>query len=248
MTKFEDYLNSDWIFEGIDIDFTTKTVIFNGSHENIVDTSTSNNPSSQDNSYFVFKRKKGLGKTDGNPLFYALKNEKGWKMSDAHRNEIWNRVEQILSKLPNDFDVLVMPPSSSSLMKLFKDKILDRFKDIDYIENCLLKRTTEEVWDDINFPDFTEDELLDLDSAFQKMNKGYFEAKHFHLDDDIIKKFETSIFKTNPESRGLEIYGKKVLVLDDIYSRGFTLSKCAKTITENYFPKSVHNVMLLSGI
>ena len=62
--------------EGIDFDPETKTVSYNPSHEDNVDTSVENNPTSDGEIvpsvqvWSIFKRKRGL-RGDGNPLVYA---------------------------------------------------------------------------------------------------------------------------------------------------------------------------------
>ena len=69
--------------EGIDFDPMTRTVSFNPTHEDNVDTSVEHNPTIDNeivpgiDVWSIFKRKRGNA-LDDNPLVYALKNEGGW--------------------------------------------------------------------------------------------------------------------------------------------------------------------------
>ena len=93
--SFEEVLN-----EGIDFDVETKTVSFNPSHEENVDTSLENNPTKDEELipgipvWSIFKRKRGNG-GDGNPLLYALKGENWTFKSETDRIAIEQQFELI---------------------------------------------------------------------------------------------------------------------------------------------------------
>lgn len=77
--------------EGIDFNVEIHEISYNPSHEDNVDTSIENNPTYDMGIvpnmivWFIFKRKVGL-KGDGNPLIYALKNERGWHLNHLQIN------------------------------------------------------------------------------------------------------------------------------------------------------------------
>ena len=90
--------------EGIDFDPNTKTVSFNPSHEDNVDSSIENNSTMLGDIvlniqvWSIFKRKKGV-REDANPLIYAFKGECGWTFrTDDDRIAIEQQFETIASK------------------------------------------------------------------------------------------------------------------------------------------------------
>lgn len=248
MLKFTEFLLNDMIIEGVDVDVDTKIVTFNDTHEYIVDTSLTNNPTKSNKAVAVFRRKRdsNMELPDGNPLLYAMKGMKGWKIGRKDLDKIWYRIDQIIDKLSNEYDVVVMPGSNSGLVSTFSTHISKKFKSVDVIHNCFLKRTLDEVIEDINWVDFNATERDEIKTSFKKMRGNYFEAKHFpkHL----ANKFEASIFKTNPLISGTKLVGQRILVLDDVVSSGLSLSSCARTIQDEYFPKSITNIVLFSEV
>lgn len=78
-----DSVVNSFLHEGIYFDPQNRTVAYNPSHEDYVDTSVENNPTADGEIvpgvqvWSVFKRKRGELREDGNPLIYALKGE-GW--------------------------------------------------------------------------------------------------------------------------------------------------------------------------
>jgi len=238
-------LYETYIFEGIDVDLNTKTVKFNDTHENLVDTSL-NNPTEKTidgiKTISIFKRKKSKDKliSDGNPLVYAMKNLKGWKISKNDEKLIFKRIQEIINKL-GKFDTIILVPSSNPLSYKFSKYINGNI-----IEKCLTKRTKDEILDDMPWQNFTKDELKKIEDAFDKMDY-WFESKHFPKDKNIINKMEVNLFNMN-KGLNLEISNKNVLVVDDVISSGLSLSNCTKTIKECYMPKSIMQLSLFSDL
>lgn len=242
MKDFKVLLNeklfNNYIFEGIDIDIKNKIVTFTDNHENYVDTSGKLTKKVIDDieTYMLFKRKKSNGIiSDGSPLVHALKGNYGWKI--ANKEDILNRIKETIKGIP-DFDVIIIVPSSNPLMKdlakYFKGKV---------IKNCLIKKTKEEVINEMDFSVFTDDELEEIDNAFKKMDL-YFESKYFPK--KLFSKLSVSIYKANKITD--KIIGKSVLIIDDTISSGYTLSSCSKVIKEQYFPKKVSQFSLFSDL
>lgn len=243
---FKEYRNvkhSIPLFEGIEIDTNNKIVRFTDEHENYVDASLGNNPSDEDEYISVFQRKKTDGViSDGNPLIYALKGLKAWGITKEDTELISNRIKEILNKIEDNFDILVLSPSSNSLVSVFAEDIKEKFPKAKVFNSCLSKRTKEEIQEIFPFQNFSEQEMEKIDKAFSKMDY-WFESKHFPK--DLAKKMETNIVKIDDSfSEGLEILGKRVLVVDDVVFSGWGLSSCAKDISENYFPESVKGVVM----
>lgn len=254
--------------EGIDFDPQTKTVSYNPSHENNVDTSIENNPSfdkelvSGVQVWSIFKRKRGL-RGDGNPLIYALKGE-GWKFrSEEDRISIEKQFDAIATKFANMYPVgvTILIPSGSELNKHIADVVMSKSKDAELIEGVICKLTTEEV-DEI---------VLDFNSKFREFYKDDFNSKYFELGRylDLMDKerngyFSRHLIKNNQmrdildstlklsDDRFAEfankINGQDILIIDDTISRGQTVSEACRIMMESYSPKSVTVLTLLSKL
>lgn len=254
--------------EGIDFDPYTKTVSYNPSHEENVDTSIENNPSIDGNIvpnikvWSIFKRKKGL-RGDGNPLIYALKGE-GWKFkTENDRIAILNQFNQIAEKFVSLYPVgvTILMPSSNNLNKYIGDIIVSKTENCEIIEGVVCKLTTEEV----------ENIVLDFDSEFRKkyannFNEAYYELTRYL---DIMDKTKNGYFTrhlvTNSEMRDVldftlkistdrfaefanKINGQDILIIDDTISRGQSIKDICKIITQSYQPKSITVLTLLSKL
>lgn len=254
--------------EGIDFDPQTKTVSYNPSHENNVDTSIENNPSfdkelvSGVQVWSIFKRKRGL-RGDGNPLIYALKGE-GWKFrSEEDRISIEKQFDAIATKFANMYPVgvTILIPSGSELNKHIADVVMSKSKDAELIEGVICKLTTEEV-DEI---------VLDFNSKFREFYKDDFNSKYFELGRylDLMDKerngyFSRHLIKNNQmrdildstlklsDDRFAEFANKindqDILIIDDTISRGQTVSEACRIMMESYSPKSVTVLTLLSKL
>ena len=113
-TKYCDFLSEEWlnpILEGVDIDYINKSIKFNASHENNVDTSTLINPTFDTidgiNVISLFKRKENKEKTDGSPLIHALKGNFGWKIDDNSIIELFKQFIKISKKIEPKYDTII---------------------------------------------------------------------------------------------------------------------------------------------
>jgi hypothetical protein len=254
--------------EGIDFDPQTKTVSYNPTHENNVDTSIENNPSynkelvSGVQVWSVFKRKRGL-RGDGNPLIYALKGE-GWAFrSEEDRLAIERQFDAIATKFAKAYPigVTILIPSGSELNKHIADVVMSKSKDAELIEGVICKLTTEEV-DEI---------VLDFRSKFREFYKDDFNSKYFELGRylDLMDKerngyFSRHLIKNNQmrdildstlklsDDRFAEfankINGQDILIIDDTISRGQTIAEACQIIRDSYSPKSITVLTLLSSL
>lgn len=257
MQPFMSYLNesrfNEYLFEGIDINLKMKTITFTDKHENYVDTSGKLFKKKIDgiDTYMLFKRKKDSGNlvSDGNPLVYALKNLNSWKLTN--KEDLMQRIEYSLKQLPKS-DIVVMVPSSNPLMREISKYITASGSEL--LESCLFKKTKEEVLSEMDFSEFTDFELDEIDRGFDKMGT-YFESKYFPK--FLLDKLSVSIFKTHsnfsPKEKknndlAIKIKDKNILIIDDTISTGFSLSSCSKIIKDQYFPKNVIQFSLFSDL
>ena len=255
--------------EGIDFDPDTKTVSYNPSHEDNVDTSVENNPTMDGNIvpniqvWSIFKRKQGL-RGDGNPLIYALKGEGGWTFkSNYDKIAIEKQFDIIASKFASMYPigVTILMPSGNELNNHIAEVVMSKSKNAELIEGVICKITTEEV-DNI---------VLDFNSKFREYYKDNFNEAYYELCRylDEMDKQRSGYFSrhliTNNKMRDIlditlklsddrfaefanKINGQDILIIDDTISRGQTIKEACKIMLESYAPKSITVLTLLSKL
>ena len=257
------------INEGIDFDPHTKTVSYNPSHEENVDTSIEHNPTMDGDIvpnvqvWSIFKRKRGL-RGDGNPLVYALKGEGGWTFRDeSDRNAIEKQFDAIATKFATMYPVgvTILMPSGSELNMHIADVVMSKSRNAELIKGVICKLTTEEV-DDI---------VLDFNSKFREFYKDEFNSKYYELGRylDLMDKerngyFSRHLIKNNQMRDVLDstlklsddrfaefankINNQDVLIIDDTISRGQSIKEACQIMLESYAPKSITVLTLLSKL
>ena len=257
------------INEGIDFDPHTKTVSYNPSHEENVDTSIEHNPTMDGDIvpnvqvWSIFKRKRGL-RGDGNPLVYALKGEGGWTFRDeSDRNAIEKQFDAIATKFATMYPVgvTILMPSGSELNMHIADVVMSKSRNAELIKGVICKLTTEEV-DDI---------VLDFNSKFREFYKDEFNSKYYELGRylDLMDKEENGYFSRhlikNNQMRNVldstlklsddrfaefanKINDQDVLIIDDTISRGQSIKEACQIMLESYAPKSITVLTLLSKL
>lgn len=257
------------INEGIDFDPQTKTVSYNPSHEENVDTSIEHNPTIDGDIapnvqvWSIFKRKRGL-RGDGNPLVYALKGEGGWTFRDeSDRTAIEQQFDAIATKFATMYPigVTILMPSGNELNTHIADVVMSKSKNAELIEGVICKLTTEEV-DEI---------VLDFNSKFREFYKDEFNSKYYELGRylDLMDKerngyFSRHLIKNNQMRDVLDstlklsndrfaefankINGQDILIIDDTISRGQSIKEACHIMTESYAPKSITVLTLLSKL
>ena len=257
------------INEGIDFDPHTKTVSYNPSHEENVDTSIEHNPTMDGDIvpnvqvWSIFKRKRGL-RGDGNPLVYALKGEGGWTFRDeSDRNAIEKQFDAIATKFATMYPVgvTILMPSGSELNMHIADVVMSKSRNAELIKGVICKLTTEEV-DDI---------VLDFNSKFREFYKDEFNSKYYELGRylDLMDKegngyFSRHLIKNNQMRNVLDstlkfsddrfaefankINDQDILIIDDTISRGQSIKEACQIILESYAPKSITVLTLLSKL
>ena len=257
------------INEGIDFDSNTKTVSYNPSHEENVETSIERNPTKDESIvpnvevWSIFKRKRGL-RGDGNPLIYALKGEDGWTFrSESDRIAIEQQFDKIATKFASihPIGVTILIPSGNELNAHIADVVMSKSKNAELIEGVIWKLSTEEV----------EDIVLDFNSKFREYYKENFNAAYFQLGKylDLMEKerdgyFSRHLIKNKKMRDALDstlklsddrfaefankINGQDILIIDDTISRGQTIKEVCQIISDSYAPKSITVLMLLSKL
>lgn len=257
------------INEGIDFDLNTKTVSYNPSHEENVETSIERNPTKDESIvpnvevWSIFKRKRGL-RGDGNPLVYALKGEGGWTFrSEGDRIAIEQQFDKIATKFASThpIGVTILIPSGNELNAHIADVVMSKSKNAELIEGVIWKLSTEEV----------EDIVLDFNSKFREYYKENFNAAYFQLGKylDLMEKerdgyFSRHLIKNKKMRDALDstlklsddrfaefankINGQDILIIDDTISRGQSIKEACQIISDSYAPKSITVLTLLSKL
>lgn len=258
LSEFE----QDIMTEGIDVDM--RSVTMTDRHEKLVDTSASNIPSVLTDIvpnvmvWSVFKRKSGEW-GDGNPLVYALKNEKRYKL--MNRRAVFSRIEYIVNKFfqqNSGVDVTIAVPSTNQLNNLFASIVARNCTNPKYIKNLFIKMTTEEVADCV----------YQIGSLFRRKYGNLFGQKYealkrdmgdmpydtfqFHKVRDMeMRKVIEKTIKLSDEVFGEyvdAINGKNVLIIDDSMTLGQTIKEACKIISSAYTPKTITVLTLFSPL
>lgn len=264
VNKYFDYINElnemEYLIEGIDIDNLNKIVFFNDTHEKNINTSIYDNPTvSYINDIKVislFKRLRNDNKTDGNPLVYALKGLKGWSIDSDNLNKLYNRLNQIIEKLNDKYDTIILVPSSNILNNEILYKLNDIIK-FDYqITDYMQKMSSDDVYDNYIdwkglYKDFPTKNIQNIiNDSFKRMeneNDDIFSFKY------IPSQYRPYITKTMKKNYSIieyadKINGKDIIILDDTISSGNTLSEMSSDIISTYTPKSVTCITLFSSL
>ena len=263
-TLLKEYCN---LIEGVDIDEETKTVSFNSSHEDNVDTSLLINPTYNNingvDVISIFKRKKANDFSfDGNPLIYALKGLNSWRFKNP-QSDIINLLKQfirIAEKIKSKYDTIITIPSSNELNIQFLYRLNKIVKSNFQITDYLNKLNIEDVYE--NFIDWKQ---LKLDygdkydsakrllnkffSNMEKDNNNYFSYKF--IKDVNLRKYITMTIYSDDEKTieyAPHINGKNILILDDTIGTGKTISEACKEILETFTPNSITVITLFSKL
>lgn len=262
----------DALNEGIDFDEFSREVSYNPSHENNVDTSIINNPTLDTEIvpnievWSIFKRKKGM-RGDGNPLIYAMKNERNWHFKSGRDKKAIERqfnliADKFISKHP--FGITIIVPSGSYLNQYIANVLLSKNRNAQLIEGAIRKLTTDEVreiaWDRKSvFYQTYHERYHDFQGAYQMLNdyleemdkqrRGYF-TRHFILNNEMRDTLDFT-FKVSEDvyaKYANKINDQDVLIIDDTISRGQSVKEACKVIQESYAPKSITVLTLMSKL
>ncbi len=258
------------INKGIDFDPYTKTVSYNPSYEENIDTSIDEYNLTMDDNivpnvqvWSIFKRKRSIH-GDAKPLVYAFAGENGWIFrEEIDRKLIEERFDEIATKFASmhPAGITILMPSRNELNEHIADIVMFKSKNAELIEGVICKLTTEEV-DDI---------VLDFKSKFREIYKDDFNSKYYELCNylDLMDKekngyFSRHLIKNNQMRDVLDstlklsddrfaefankINGQDVLIIDDTISRGQSIKEACHIILESYAPKSVTVLTLLSKL
>lgn len=284
-------LEKESINEGIDLTYAHDgiKVSYNDKHRRGIDASTKNNPTTIDICvpaihiqdgvipvYSILQRtpmKVKAGSSDGNPLVYAFKNEKGYSFkSDYDKETIQVCIDSILKKfIANYFAEIdgkiatIVCPSENSLNKTFANSFKKNAesvgKTINIQDEYLVKYPVDDVRAEIvdnansdlnqwlmSLPDSVAmKKRAMLDKALDRMtvdHNGVF-AYHFIKDIDI-RKHISNTMKLSSYAKNID--GENVIVIDDTMTQGKTLTEACQLLCGSYLPKSIIGLTLFSPL
>lgn len=261
----EQHDKQELLNEGIIPNYIKKTVRLTMDNNDGVDFSEDSHIKYKANGltvFSIFKRtplpdfRVGENDDDGNPFIWALKGIDGWRFN-ATNTEIIQYIRRFLSicqTIDEQYDVVVMAPSKSEVNKRFMKVIYGIVGATVKIEDYFLKVKTHEILYNLDtemieqdYPNESSQEYMEREMrrALGKMG-NYFEAKKFPK--EYLKYVKSVVDVDNKysvaDSNNL-FNGKRVLVLDDVFSSGKTVSDCVRCIWD-YSPSKVDVITLLS--
>ena len=252
--------------EGIDFNEADLTVSYNPSHENNIETSEYTNPTLSTKYvpfvevWSIFKRKSG-SKSDGNPLVFAMKNERGWHFkSENDKILIYKQIYKIAKKFFSKYksDVTIVLPSNGILNKDIANLANKMNSDALFINDLLIKMTTDEVRDMILLPNSLfrktyntrrsfETALSKFDNYVDHMENDIFRV-HYIKDPQLRTTIEQTIrIEWNAVAKYFDaINDKDILLLDDNIGYGTSIINTCDEILTYYSPKSITVLTLFS--
>lgn len=247
--------------EGIDIDDEHRLISFNPYHEENVDISEEHNPEVSSlfpgiKTYSVFKRKRNGYGTDGNPLVYAFKKEKGWKFkSEMDKAMILEQFDKIVKKFGKMYPIglTVLVPSGNLLNRRLAQRIKALNPNCEILDNFLIKLPVDDVREYTFFQGNEsiygiEDDnerkrvITSLKNVFNQMERERNGIFTYHLLPNHLRKYIYKTLELVDEyeyETAKKINGKNILILDDTISQGRTLSEVLSIIEEVFVPKSI---------
>lgn len=257
---------------GIDYDKEEKTVSFNPTHQDAVDTNDPWKPYPIYNEVdgykviSIFERKITDDRKDGNPLIYALKGKYDWVFKNPRYDyfALLRRFVAVCKELTEEYDVIITTPSSNSLNLEILHKIIRLIPHKVHFEHFFCKFLAQDVYErtmDSNLiqKTFSNDETIakkaikDFENAIDNMNienDGVFSYKFLptYLRTILSNSMSVSQEILNDEKINELVNDKKVLIIDDTVTSGKTISDSAEALKDVFAPKDITFLTLFSPL
>ena len=261
----EKYFRRELLKEGIMPNYNKKTVKLTMDNNEGVDFSEDNYIKFRANGltvYSIFWRtplpdfRIGENEDDGNPFIWALKGIDGWRFNVTD-TEIVQHIKCFLSicrTIDQQYDVVIMAPSKSDVNNRFMKVIYGIVGATVKVEDYFLKVRTSEILYNLDtemiehdYPTESSQEYVEREMRMSLGRMGtYFEAKKFPQ--EYLKYIKSVVDVDNKYSVANSnnlFKGKRVLILDDVFSSEKTVSNCVNCIWD-YSPTKVDVITLLS--
>jgi hypothetical protein len=238
---------------GIDVS-AAKVVTINDHHENAVDTSVDRNPTRSGFKgiplLHVFSRNQmGPRRDDGNPLVHALKGRRGFTIMPYWKNQLLGRAKAILAKVEGElkeFDFILPIPSSSPFCGEFADLISEVSGVPVLPSNFLRKRLVGELLAENQATPPKMRAGLKQPFAAQMYAWGEMDPAATYQAKDIDLRLRLLFRAFDLEGDVPDIAGKRILVVDDIFASGSSLSS-VRDILQGQLGATAAGICFLSG-
>ena len=231
------------------LDISKKTVSLNDTHDHLVITDPLKNPVEYDiktcKLTAIYQRKKAKGRSgsgDGNPLIYALKEMRGYSISDADKNTLFTNMKKIVVEhyKNKNLDSIVVIPSSKPIANWVGIACSEALN-IPLEKNAFVKITNTGALNQLqNIKD--EKEIIELRKKLESEKpNGTFKLKDLsqHQRSFIIPVLMSPFFKNKY---------KHILLVDDLVSSGTTLRSGYNVFNKKYPDVEIDCLSLLGPV
>ena len=182
-------------------------------------------------------------------MVHALKNNKGWIVSDYDKRLLLNQFNQIVNKIPQRFDTLIKLPSSNDLNNLFMNLLKKKLHFDNLISDEIFpKLSKEDVFENsVNGKEIPQKAFNEIVNSFNKMKNNKFSFKEIQPEN---RKYISNIFDgyCDVVNFGDKINDKNILILDDVMATGASISNYVENINAMFAPKSINVITLFSKL
>jgi len=238
---------------GIDIT-NDNQILFNDTHQKLVNTDINSNPTTSIvhniKIHSVYKRVKTKSNPwDGNPLIYALKNQKGYRLSRAEFKKFLYSFHFILNKLLEDknYDLILVLPSSSNVAKGVAKKVSISLTKTLNVYDIFEKQSISEVIEKIDISVVTnKNKLKELKhqlSKLQKMDKN----KTFSMK-NVPPKIREYFVPLKLKAKFDFSHYKNILIVDDLLATGNSIKSARDIILTQNSKVNIEGLCLFSGL
>lgn len=220
------------------IDIKDKCIIYNASHDKLLGTSIPKRliftRLEKVSIFFIFRRVKNREndqKGDSNPAIFALKNMRGFSISDEEKRNFFPSFFRILKPILYDknFDLILVIPSSHQIVKIFASRVSKILEDV---------KIDDTFFEKFKNSDILSIKLIDIPSkdrhAISRIHK---KIKKMPLDNEFsMKEIENkyrkyfSPLKISPKNNNEVIHAKNILIIDDLYATGTSMKNAISII------------------
>ena len=229
---------------GIDITDDNQ-ILFNNTHQKLINTDINSNPTTtivhNISIHSIYKRvKTRSNQWDGNPLIYALKNQKGYQLSKSELKNFLYSFYYILNKLLQNktYDLILVLPSSSNVAKGLSKRVSRYFA-----KDLLFQDVFEKQSIDIVLNKSKQKELKRQLSKLQKADRD----KTFSMK-NVPPKVREYFSPIKLQSKFDFSRYKNILIVDDLLATGNSIQSARDIILTQNSKAKVEGLCLFSGL
>ncbi len=238
---------------GIDIT-NNNQILFNNTHQKLVNTDINSNPTTSIihniKIHSIYKRvKTKSNQWDGNPLIYALKNQKGYRISRAELKKFLYSFYFILNRLLEDknYDLILVLPSSSNVAKEVAKKVSNSLHTTLNVDDIFDKKSVSEVIEEIDISVVTnKGKLKELKHQLSKLQKIDRE-KTFSMK-NVSPKIREYFVPIKLKRKFDFSHYKNILIVDDLLATGNSIKSARDIILTQNSKVNIEGLCLFSGL